>query len=77
MVSFRPFRELMKKRGITTYYLRNKCQQYNLGNKTLERLMHDESVSTNTIDALCQIFGCEVTEIMEILPDTPNDETAD
>ena len=24
MVSFRPFRELIKKRGITTYYLRNK-----------------------------------------------------
>ena len=66
MVSFRPFRELIKKRGITTYYLRNKCGEYNLGNKTIERLMKDESVSTNTLDALCQILDCEVTDIIEI-----------
>ena len=66
MVSFRPFRELIKKRGINTYYLRNKCGDYNLGNKTIERLMKDESVSTNTLDALCQILDCEVTDIIEI-----------
>lgn len=69
MVSFLPFRELIKKRGITTYYLRNKCGEYNLGNKTIERLMNDQSVSTNTIDALCQILDCEVTDIMEIKRD--------
>lgn len=69
MVSFLPFRELIKKRGITTYYLRNKCGEYNLGNKTIERLMNDQSVSTNTIDALCQILDCEVTDIMEVKQD--------
>lgn len=73
MISFRPFRELIKKRKISTYYLRNKCGDYNLGNKTLERLLNDESVSTNTIDALCQIFHCEITDIMEVLPDREND----
>lgn len=66
MVSFEPFRKLIKKRGITTYYLRNKCGEYNLGNKTIERLMADQSVSTNTIDALCQILDCEVTDVMEV-----------
>ena len=66
MVSFQPFRKLMKERGITTYYLRNKCGQNNLGNKTIERLMGDQSVSTNTIDALCQILGCDVSDIMEV-----------
>lgn len=70
MVSFRPFRELIKKRGITTYYLRNKCGEYNLGNKTIERLMKDESVSTNTLDALCQIFQCEISDLIEISPDS-------
>lgn len=67
MVSFRPFRELIKKRGITTYYLRNKCGEFCLGNKTIERLMKDESVSTNTIDALFQILQCNVSDIMEII----------
>lgn len=74
MVSFAPFRKLIQERGITTYYLRNKCGEYNLGNKTLERLMADQSVSTNTIDALCQILDCEVTDILEVIRDTPEQE---
>lgn len=69
MITFRPFRELIEKRKISTYFLRNKCEPYNLDNKTIERLMRDESVSTNTIDALCQIFKCELEDIMEVLPD--------
>lgn len=71
MVSFAPFRKLIQKRGITTYYLRNKCGDYNLGNKTIERLMADQSVSTNTIDALCQILDCDVTDIMEVTQELP------
>lgn len=73
MISFQPFRELMAARGISTYFLRNKCGQYNLDSKTISRLMRDESVSTNTIDALCQIFGCKLDEIMEVIPDREND----
>lgn len=74
MVSFRPFRELIKKRGITTYYLRNKCGEYNLGNKTIERLMKDESVSTNTLDALCQILQCEISDIVEVKLTLPKEK---
>ena len=74
MISFRPFRELIKKREITTYYLRNKCGYYNLDNKTITRLMNDESVSTNTINSLCQIFNCGFADIMEVTSDTENIE---
>lgn len=69
MVSFEPLRKLMQNRKISTYFLRNKCGDYNLDSKTIQRLMNDESVSTNTIDALCQIFKCQVSDIIEILPD--------
>lgn len=69
MISFRPFRELIEAKHVSTYFLRNKCGSYNLDNKTIDRLMHDESVSTNTIDALCQIFECKLEDIMEVLPD--------
>lgn len=75
MISFRPFRELIKERHISTYYLRNKCGRYNLDNKTISRLMKDESVSSNTLDALCQIFGCQITDIMEVFPDYQNDKS--
>ncbi len=77
MITFRPFRELIKEKNISTYFLRNKCEPYNLDNKTIERLMRDESVSTNTIDALCQIFHCDLKDIMEVLPDEMNTEKND
>lgn len=70
MISFQPFRELMKSQQVSTYFLRYKCEPYNLDSKTIDRLMHDESVSTNTIDTLCQIFKCNLEDIMEVLPDT-------
>ena len=76
MISFKPFRDLIAERGITTYYLRNKCGCYNLDGKTIARLMRDESVSTNTVDALCQIFGCGVADIMQVLPDPPGPDNA-
>ena len=53
MISFEPFRKLLKEKGISTYYLRHKCGLYNLDSKTIQRLMADESVSTNTLNALC------------------------
>lgn len=74
MISFQPFRELIAKRKISTYFLRNKCGKYNLDSKTIQRLMNDESVSSNTIDALCQILHCKVTDILEVLPDEERKE---
>ena len=69
MISFRPLRTLLKERGITTYYLRNKCGIYNLDSKTIKRLMADESVSSNTLDSLCNILDCDLLDIIEFIPD--------
>ena len=74
MISFEPFRKMMKERKISTYYLRTKCDPYSLDNKTIKRLLEDESVSTNTINALCNIFDCSLTDIMEFLPDNKKEE---
>jgi DNA-binding Xre family transcriptional regulator len=69
MITFQPLRELIAARKISTYYLRNKCGIYNLDNKTIKRLLNDESVSTHTINALCNILGCGLSDIMEFSPD--------
>ena len=60
MISFQPFRDLMKSKQVSTYFLRNKCEPYNLDNKTIERLMRDESVSTNTIETVVLLSKGEV-----------------
>ena len=72
MISYEPLRKILNNRGISTYYLRNKCGIYNLDSKTIQRLMADESVSTNTLNALCNILECDISEIINFIPDKNN-----
>ncbi len=75
MISFAPFRSLIKERNISTYYLRNKCGDYNLDSKTIKRLMNDESVSTYTLNSLCHILHCDITDIMTFYLDNDSNKT--
>lgn len=72
MISFEPLRNILKEREISTYYLRNKCGFNNLDSKTIQRLMCDESVSTNTLNSLCNILECDISEIVKFVPDSEN-----
>lgn len=73
MISFEPLRKKLAERRISTYFLRTKCGKYNLDSKTIQRLMRDESVSTYTLNALCNILDCDISEIITFYPD-PNCE---
>lgn len=68
-----PNTEPLRKKKCSTYYLRNKCAKYNSDNKTIKRLMSDESVSTNTLNSICNILDCDIKEIMEFQPDKDTD----
>lgn len=74
MISYEPLRKILKERHITTYYLRNKCGNYNLDSKTIQRLMNDQSVSTNTLDALCHILHCNIEELAQFYPDVQEND---
>lgn len=74
MISFQPLRKLLAERNISTYYLRNKCGPFNLDSKTIQRFMNDESVSTYTLNALCNILHCSISDIVEFFPDAKNEE---
>ena len=77
MISFEPLRHMLLERKISTYFLRNKCGQFNLDSKTIQRLMSDQSVSTHTLNALCNILECNVSDIMEFSPDIEMKNTQD
>lgn len=66
MVSYAPLWRTMEKRGATTYTLQVKG---GISSSTMRRLRSGESVSTNTLDALCKILTCTISEIVEYLPD--------
>ena len=66
MISYAPLWEMMKKRGATTYTLQVKG---GISSSTIRRLKAGESVSTNTLEALCQILECTLSDIVAYLPD--------
>ena len=66
MISYDPLWKTMKERGATTYTLQVKGQ---ISSSTIRRLKAGDSVSTNTLDALCKILQCDLADIVLYLPD--------
>lgn len=66
MISYAPLWRTMKEKSATTYTLRYKG---GISGSTILRLQADESVSTNTLDALCKILNCSLSDIAEYVPD--------
>ena len=63
MISYAPLWETMKRKGATTYTLQVKGA---ISSSTVRRLKAGESVSTNTLDALCTLLECDLTDILQI-----------
>lgn len=74
MISYAPLWRTMERQGVTTYTLRNKGGDNNISGSTLLRLQAGESVSTNTLDALCKILNCQLSDIAIFVPDIPDNE---
>lgn len=70
MVSYAPLWKTMENCGATTYTLQVKG---GISSSTVRRLKAGDSVSTNTLEALCKILNCTMQDIIEYLPDeSPN-----
>lgn len=66
MIVYDPLWETLKKKGLSTYTLRVKFQ---MSGSTVQRLRHNLSVSTNTLDDLCNLLDCSLSEIAAHVPD--------
>ena len=66
MISYARLWETMKLRGATTYTLQAKG---GISSSTIGRLKAGESVTTNTLEALCKILDCDITDIIQYTPD--------
>lgn len=68
MISYEPLWKTMKQKGATEHTLRNKEKEnggYIISGSTVSRLKKGESVSTNTLDALCHILDCDLKDIIK------------
>lgn len=71
MISYDPLWRTMQNQGVTTYTLRYK---HGIGGGTIQRLQHNETISTHTLDMLCQILSCPLHEIAVYIPDEDMNE---
>ena len=66
MISYARLWETMALRGATTYTLQVKG---GISSSTVRRLKAGESVTTNTLEALCKILQCDISDIIQYTPD--------
>ena len=67
MISYERLWKTMQAQGATTYTLQHKG---GISSSTIRRLKVGDSVSTNTLDALCEILNCKLDDIVEYLPNS-------
>ena len=67
MISYEPLWKTMKRTGASTYTLQVKG---GVSSSTIRRLKAGESVSTNTLDALCRILQCDIADIIAYKPES-------
>lgn len=61
MISYKPFYETLIKKNITEYQL---IFKEGLSANTLHRMKKGEPITTKTLDTLCFILDCEVSDIL-------------
>lgn len=66
MISYAGLWDTMERRGATTYTLQVRG---GISSSTIRRLKAGESVTTNTLEALCKVLECEIPDIIQYLPD--------
>lgn len=66
MISYAPLWATMARKKATTYTLQVKGE---ISSSTIRRLKAGESVSTNTLNALCQVLGCTLPDVVEYIDD--------
>lgn len=63
MISYSPLFETMKKRGISSYRL----EKMGFSRATYYSIQQGNSISTNTVNQLCKLLKCEVSDIIKYI----------
>ncbi len=67
MITYTPLWETMKDRGVSQYKL---IKEFNFSAGQLSRLRKNAYVSTHTVEVLCKILDCDVSDIMRYEKDS-------
>ena len=67
MISYRPFYETLLKKGLTEYYL---IYKEGFSANILHRMKHGQNITLKTLDTLCFILDCDISDIIEYVKET-------
>lgn len=62
MIIYDPLWRTLKEKKVSTYKLR---KDYNFSKGTLDRLKQGKNITMDTLDVLCDILDCSVSDIIE------------
>lgn len=65
MIDYTPFWQTLENSDENWYTLTKK---HNLSHSTLHRLKHNKDVSTKTLNDLCRILHCRISDIVQYIP---------
>lgn len=66
MISYDPFWKTIADRGISTYSLINR---HGILPDTIQRLRSGKPITTTTLNTLCQVIDCNISDVMKFIPD--------
>ncbi len=70
MICYRPFWDTLKNSKETTYTLINK---HHISSATIDKLRKNKPLNTTTLNDLCMILNCSLSDIAEYVPNN-NDQ---
>lgn len=62
MISYQPFYDTLLRKGVTEYAL---IYRNGIPANTLHRMKHGKAITTKTLNTLCEILDCSVSDILE------------
>ncbi len=65
MITYKPFWDTLKKKGKSTYTL---IKDNHISSATINKLRHNQPITTTTINDLCTILDCSVEDIALFVP---------
>lgn len=66
MISYAPFYKTLLKKGVTEYQL---IFKHGISANTLYRMKKGENITMKTLDTLCFILDCGVSDVIRYIPD--------
>lgn len=66
MISYEPFYKTLLKKNITEYQL---IFKHGMSANTLHRMKKGQNITLKTLDTLCFILDCDVSDVVRYIPD--------